>query len=257
MIKTWAITTTTFRESVRSKVFYLLFLFAFGMIGFAALLGSVTIGDQVIVIENFGLFSILLFSVAYAIIGGSTFLSKELERKTIYNILSKEVARYEFIAGKFLGLLMATTLLLVGMGSGLIAFVFFWTGAFHLELFYALYCIFLQLAIVCATITFFSSIVVTPVLSGLFSFGVFLTGRSTQYLLACIDEKLIQGFGAKIIQGVYWGVPHLDKIDVSNLIVYGESIPATHFLSATFYTLTNSILLVIIASWIFRYRDFQ
>ena len=55
---------------------------------------------------NLGLSSISLFGVIIAIFIGIGLVSKEIEKKTLYTILSRPVRRWEFIVGKYLGLLL-------------------------------------------------------------------------------------------------------------------------------------------------------
>src|SRR5580658_9848700 len=95
-----------FRESVRERVLYNLIVFAFLMIGAAILLGNISVGVEQIVLVNLGMGAISIFGLVIAIFIGIGLVSKEIERRTIYNILSKPVSRAEFIVGKYAGLLL-------------------------------------------------------------------------------------------------------------------------------------------------------
>jgi ABC-type transport system involved in multi-copper enzyme maturation permease subunit len=100
MTKLYAIAINTMREAIRNKLLYSILLFAVLVVAVAALFGSVSIGDQMKFVKDFSLMSVSLFGVAIAVMLGVSMLNKELGRKTIYNILSKPVARWEFIVGK-------------------------------------------------------------------------------------------------------------------------------------------------------------
>ncbi|MCB0338381.1 MAG: ABC transporter permease subunit [Bdellovibrionales bacterium] len=255
-MKVYVIALNTFRELIRSKVLYSVVFFAVLVVSVSALFGSVTIGDQVKVIKDFGLFSISFFGVCFGVISGSNLLSKELNRKTIYNILAKPVHRWEFLLGKELGLIATMTVLVSLMGLGLVGFVYVFTGAPDLLLLQACYCILLELIIVTSVVIFFSSIVVTPLLSGLFSFAVFLAGRSVQY----IDQmKTFVGEGSirSLLEGVYWLLPHLDRLNISSFVVYGHAARSDFLLSALVYALGYSGILLVLASYFFKYRDFN
>src|SRR5271157_5596453 len=95
-----------FKESVRERVLYNLIVFAFLMIGAAILMGSISVGVEQLILVNLGLAAISLFGLLIAIFIGIGLVSKEIERRTIYNILSKPVTRAEFILGKYAGLLL-------------------------------------------------------------------------------------------------------------------------------------------------------
>ena len=96
-----AIARNTFKEVLRDKVFYNLFVFALLMIGSALLLGTLTIGEQSKIIKDIGLASIDLFGVLIAIFVGVGLISKEIEKRTIYTIIAKPVHRYQFLLGRF------------------------------------------------------------------------------------------------------------------------------------------------------------
>jgi Cu-processing system permease protein len=238
-------------------VLYALFFFALLLLCISAFFGAVTIGDQVKIIKDFGLFSMTAFTVAYAVITGASLLHKELSRKTVYNILAKPVRRGEFLCGKYLGMLATVVLMLVIMGAGLILFAACFSGAPDPLLLYACFFIFLQLVIVCACSIFFSAIVVTPMLSGAFSFGLFLAGRSSEYLLYFVSSGGITGIGAKLLRLAYHLLPHLDTLDISNQIVYGRAVGLDFMAWSLAYSAGYAGVLIILAGFIFKRREFN
>ncbi|MCI5066079.1 ABC transporter permease [bacterium] len=250
-----AISKSTFRESIRSKVLYAVVLFAVLVIAVSGIFGSVTIGDQVRVMKDFGLFSLSLFSVLYCVISGSTLLHKELAKKTILTILARPVRRWEFLAGKFFGMFFTAVVLLLLMATGLSIFLYLFEGSFDQRMLLAYYHIGLELLIVCAAVIFFSSIVVTPMLIGLFSFGIFLAGRSLDLLLYFLDEEIVVGFGATVIQAMYWSLPHLNSIHVSDALVYDVPLSELHTVWGTVYSVTYSLFLFLIAQKLFQRRE--
>jgi len=252
-----AIARNTYRESVRSKVLYSLFFFAFLVMVLSFFFGTVTIGDRVLVVKNFGLFAMSAFTAAYAAIAGSSFLQKELARKTIYNILAKPVKRSEFLLGKYLGMLMTTLVMLFCMGPLLIGFIAMLEGKTEILLLQAFFGIFCQLIIICAVTIFFSAIVVTPVLSGAFTLGVFFAGRSTNYLLYFIDQGEVSVISAKILKLIYIAIPHLDWLDISDEVAYGVSIPLAELTWGLLYSLGYAGFVLVLASLIFRRREFN
>src|SRR6266849_5645508 len=101
-----AITLNTFREAVRDRVLYNLVIFVLLLVASAPLFGQISIGMERLILVNVGLSSISLFGVIIAIFIGIGLVSKEIEKKTLYTILSRPVRRWEFILGKYLGLIM-------------------------------------------------------------------------------------------------------------------------------------------------------
>ena len=111
-----AIALNTFREAVRDKILYSLLFFALVMIGGSVLVADLTIGEYGKIIRDLGLASISIFGLLIAIFVGIGLIYKEIERKTIYTIASKPVPRWEFLVGKYLGL-VATLAVQVGIMS--------------------------------------------------------------------------------------------------------------------------------------------
>ena len=54
--------------------------------------------------SNRGTFQVSLFGMVIAIFIGIGLVSKEIEKRTLYTVLSRPVRRWEFIVGKFFGL---------------------------------------------------------------------------------------------------------------------------------------------------------
>ncbi len=98
------IASNTFREAVRDRVLYNLIAFALLMSGAAILVGQISIGIERLVVINLGLTAVSLFGIVIAIFIGIGLVSKEIDKKTLYTVLSRPVRRWEFIVGKFFGL---------------------------------------------------------------------------------------------------------------------------------------------------------
>src|ERR1700723_2184196 len=98
------IASNTFREAVRDRVLYNLIAFAVLLSGAAILVGQISIDIEKLVVINLGLTAVSLFGIVIAIFIGIGLVSKEIDRRTLYTVLSRPVRRWEFIVGKFFGL---------------------------------------------------------------------------------------------------------------------------------------------------------
>ena len=251
------IALSTFRELVRSKVLYIVLFFAVALVAVCSLFGTVTIGSQVLIVKDFGLFSVSIFSIGFAVIAGSSLLHKELSRKTIYTVLSKPVKRWQFILGKYFGILLTSSLMLVLMGAGLAAFLSFFNDGVDSLLLVSFFYSILELAIVCASAIFFSTVVVTPILNGLFTFGFFLAGRSVEYLLYFVRDGSAEGVPLYFSKGLYCVLPHLNELNVANEIVYGRAPSLHHLIFSSLYVVGYCGVLLIIAQIFFEKREFN
>ncbi len=257
MNKVIAISKSTMRELIRGQILLSVLFFGAILVVVSAFFGSVTIGDQVRVIKDFGLFAVSIFCAAFAVIAGATLLNKELSRKTIYNILAKPVERYQFLLGKYIGMTATVGIIILLMITGLTAFAALFETKADLLLMQAGYFILLELVIVCAAAIFFSSVVVTPILSGMFTFGLFLAGRSSEHLLYFINSETATEPMKSGIKILYILLPHLDKLNISNEVVFGHAASIEALLWGSAYSLSYAICMLILANLIFKYREFN
>jgi len=113
----YAIALNTYREAVRDRVLFGVLVLAAGVLALTLALGELSLDQQMRVVTDLGLASISLFSVVVAIFLGSSLLYKEIERKTLYVILPKPIARFEFLLGKYFGIVATCAVFVAIMGA--------------------------------------------------------------------------------------------------------------------------------------------
>ena len=153
------VAVNTFREAVRDRVLYNLIFFALMMMAAAVLVGGVSIGIERDVMVNLGLTAISLFGIVMAIFIGVGLVYKEIEKRTLYSLLAKPIQRWQFLVGKFVGLLLTLVVNTVLMAIGLSAALFYVTRKFERgdgTIVIAIYFILLELALITALALFFS-----------------------------------------------------------------------------------------------------
>ena len=106
MGKVWAIALNTFKEAVRNRILYILLIFAIVLLLFSGAVRELTISSQEQVIRKLGLGCINVFGLLIAVFVGIGLVYNELDKKTIYTIVSKPIDRWQFILGKYFGLLL-------------------------------------------------------------------------------------------------------------------------------------------------------
>jgi len=247
----------TFKESVREKVLYNLVLFALLLIGTAILVGSISLGVERIILVNLGLSSILVFGVLMAIFIGIGLVSKEIERRTLYNILSKPVYRAEFILGKYLGLLLTLTVNTAIMTAGLYLALFYQQGRLGREdlvLMEAVYFILLQLALIVGLAILFSCIS-TPVLSAVFTFSFYVIGHLLSDIRWFGQETGIE-FVIKLTKMIYYLLPNFSNFSVIAQVAHGHRLAPYLLAGGSLYALLYVTVLVSAAILVFEEREF-
>ncbi len=255
MRKILAIAHNTAREAIRNRILYSILFFALLMVGISAIFGAASIGDQVKYMKDFSLFSVSLFGVIIAIVLGVNLLHQELGKKTIFNILSKPVARWQFLVGKFLGLLATLTLVVGVMSAGVVGGFAWFTGALDWGLVLACGTALLEIMVVIAVALFFSSLVVTPSLAGMFTAATFIAGRSSGYLLYFFGDEHAPSLRA-LATGLYWALPRLDRFAIADQLVYGQLLAPDALLVLIGYAATYAGVLLLLSTALFSRREF-
>jgi ABC-type transport system involved in multi-copper enzyme maturation permease subunit len=255
-----AIAWNTFREAVRNKILYSLLFFAVLIIVSAVAIGNLTLHEEVRTIRDIGLFGIDLFGVIIAIFVGVNLLYKELDLKTVYTILPKPLWRWEFVLGKWLGMLLTLAVQMGVMGAVLALVLAAEGGRFDVATAKAVWLLFINVMMVTSIAVFFSAFS-SPFLSGFFALGCFVVGRSVPDIRA-LGTKL--GAGSRAVLNVLCDVmPNMHLFYPSGAIVGAEQVSVhrdfvgmDYILSTTGYGLCYSLVVLLLAMLVFRKRDF-
>jgi ABC-type transport system involved in multi-copper enzyme maturation permease subunit len=251
------IAANTFREAVRDRVLYNLIFFALLMVGTAPLFGEISIGLERIILVNVGLTAIAIFGVVIGIFIGTGLVSKEIEKRTLYTILSRPVRRWQFIIGKYAGLSLTLTVNAAFMAIGFFLAVFFVSRHFEhgdAASLVALYFILLQFLLVTAIALLFSTFS-TPLFAAIFSFAIFLIGNFASDLRGFAD--LTSGLVGWFARGLSYAVPNFGALNIVSMAAHGQSVAASVVALNTLYVLTYSVAALSAAILIFERRDLK
>jgi len=249
-----AIAFNTFKEAIRDRILYLLLFFAASTIIFSRVLALLTVGDRIKIIKDVGLASLSLFGALMAIVMGTGLVYKEIEKKTIYTLLSKPIHRYQFLLGKFLGLILTLFMMLCLMSIIFMTLVYFHTFKIEWDLLRAIFLIFLELSLITSFALLFSCFS-TPILSSIFSLSFYLIGHSS-WGLETIIQKIKPGPQKILVQIIYLLLPNLENFNIKTEVVHHLPIPTQLFFFSTLYGIFYTLFILTIAYLVFRKRDF-
>jgi len=248
-----AIAFLTVKEAIRNKILYLLLFFSIVLILFSWITSELTIGDDLKIIKDIGISSIHFFGVLITVFIGIGLLFKEMEKRTIYLILSKPVSRPQFLLGKFLGL--ALTLLLV-LGSLLLIFYVLLAlkGDPDTGLLLSFYFIYFEWLLLAAIAVVFSSFS-TPLLSTMLTLAAFLAGHLTESLLL-LKARVHTEAARAVLSTLYHVLPNLEMFNIRSKVVYGLPLSASTLLETSAYGFLYLSSLLLLAILIFQRKDF-
>jgi ABC-type transport system involved in multi-copper enzyme maturation permease subunit len=254
-VKTVDVALNTFREAIRDRILYSLLVFALAMIGGSLVLSALSVGGEVKIIKDLGLAAIGLVGTLIAVFIGVGLVYKEIERRTLYAIITKPIRRADFVVGKFLGLALTLFVNVGIMGAGVLVLASSMEARIAWELLFPLGLTFLKLMMVTAIAVLFSTFS-TPTLSAICTLALAVAG-SLAY-----DLKLFAAtFGGPLLHGamtaVYLVLPNLAALDVGSAVVHGRTVSAPVVGLAAAYALAYVTGLLAGAVWIFQRRDFK
>ncbi|MBO9541868.1 ABC transporter permease [bacterium] len=252
MTRLWDLVRNTFRETIRDRVLYVILVFAFVMIGASTLFGTLTVGQDRKIILDLGLAAIELFGVAIAVFVGTNLLFKEIDKRTVYVVLTKPIPRSVFLLGKFFGLALTLGLLLVLMGGAYLALASV-KGAYSPALLGAIALIGLQLLVVVALTLFFSTFA-SPIMSMVFTTCLYFIGHNTEALRALAQKA--SPLQKAAVEALYYVLPNLSTFDAKNMVVYGDAVSAGRWLWAIGYAAAYVCALLATASALFERKEF-
>jgi ABC-type transport system involved in multi-copper enzyme maturation permease subunit len=247
----------TFREAVRDRVLYNLVAFALLMSGAAVLVGQISINIERLVVINLGLTAVSLFGIVIAIFIGIGLVSKEIDRRTLYTILTRPVRRWEFITGKFLGLAGTLTVNTACMAVGVFAALLYVSHNFQQSdgwILVALYFIVLQFVILTALALLFSSFS-SPLLSAIFAFSLFVIGSFAEDLRGF--ARMATGVQRWLASGAAYLVPNFSAFNVISSVAHGQAVAGERVLYNTAYALTYTVMALCASVLIFERRDLK
>jgi ABC-type transport system involved in multi-copper enzyme maturation permease subunit len=252
------VAVNTFREAVRDRVLYNLLFFALLMIAAAIVVGQISIGIEQIVIVNLGLSAISVIGLLIAVFIGVGMVSKEIDKRTLYALLAKPVRRWEFLLGKFGGLLLTLTVNTAAMAAGLflaLLYVKHPLESTDAAVLVAVYFILLKLAVVVGLALLFSSFT-TPLLAILFTGGLYVSGLFVQEMRTFRGENMSPAL-ATGLRWLSYVLPNFENFDVMGAAAHGRPIPGALILQNTLYTVLYCAIVLAAASVIFMRRNLK
>lgn len=262
------VAVAVFKESVRDRVPYSLVLFACVLMGAAFLMSQLTAGQDFKVIKDLGLATMNAIGLLIAIFIGTGLVSKEVERKSIYAVLTKPLSRTSFLLGKYAGLVLT---LAVNLGMMTVAFYLMlqyveWTTddwiksawrapANDPRLLLAVALVGVQLMLVTAVAIFFSTFS-TPLLTMLLTLAVWTAGHFSGDLRN-FQQAVDAPAAIALARALYYVLPNLDALDVKNEVVHGLPVAPTALALAVSSVAAHIAVLLGAAVMIFNRRDFK
>jgi ABC-type transport system involved in multi-copper enzyme maturation permease subunit len=258
MTNVWTVATNTFREAVRDRVLYNLVFFALLMMGAAILVGQISIGIEESVIVSLGLTAISVIGIFIAVFIGVGLVSKEMDKRTLYALLAKPVERWQFLLGKFAGLVMTLTVNTAAMAAGL--YLALWTVKHPLTssdgyLLVAVYLILLKLTLIVALAMLFSCFT-TPFLAILFTLGIYIAGVFAE-ALRTMQTVDLSPRTMNMFKAISYLLPNFENFNVMAAVAHGRRVAGGLVWQDTLYAVVYCGMVLAAAALVFSRRNLK
>ena len=242
----------TFKETVRSKVLYGILAFSFVYMLFTMFLGSISLGEDLHVIRSLGLSGIYLFGVIITVYLGTSLLYKEIERKTLYFILSKPVSHAHVLLGKFCGLFASVAVSILGMTACYLLVVALKGGGLDVLALVAVLYELAEIALLIALSIFFSTFS-APLASALYAILVIYIGHSLHLLIEAVTKS--SAAVQTLVKGITLVLPNLAKFDIRNAVIYDGQVSLIQTIVVLLYAFLYVSILLYGAIVLFKHRE--
>jgi len=258
MKRVGVVALNTFHEAVRDRVLYNLLFFALVMMVASIIAGQISIGIEETVMATLGLSAISLIGLLIAIFIGVGLVSKEMDKRTLYALLAKPVRRWEFLLGKFGGLILTLAVNTAAMGMGLFLALVYVKPTLErgdVTVFVAVYFIWLKLALVVALALLFSCFT-TPLLAILFTAGIYIAGLYVQELRDLPVQVMSPGMTV-FTKWLSYLLPNFENFNIMAQAAHSRPVPGAFILQNTLYAAVYCAIVLTAAILVFSRRNLK
>jgi ABC-type transport system involved in multi-copper enzyme maturation permease subunit len=250
-----ALTFNGFREARRNRVTVVVGAFALGLLVASTLLTNLSISTFDRVLTDFGIGIMSIVLVMLAVFLSSGMLAREIERKTLFLIVSKPISRALFLCARFAGNMLTLGVLLVLMGALFIAQIALYGTLITQAQFVAIGMLFFEL-LVLSSIGFAMSSFSSQMVSATVTVGAYFAGHlggDIYELSRKAEEPLLQWVG----KAVYYALPNLSRLNYRMQATYEIPTPLGELVPHMLYAVGYTTVMIVLAITLFSRRDFK
>jgi len=265
----WPLALLTFKEGIRNRALYGISLIAFLFLGANVLISGSAMREIGKVAVDMALSTISFTGLLLVLFIGINLMAKDLDKRTIYMVLSRPISRPQYIVGKFFGmaLLIVVTIAVLSV-FGMLSIIiekwaypdyfprFFWGPIFLAVLFAAL-----SLILLSAVSFFFASFSSSSFLTLILTIMAYIIGQSLSDVKALVEAPQTAGITVSpvthiIVQAAYYLFPNLSLFDLKIQAAHGLAVSPSYVGWTALYGLAYTCLMLFFAALIFRKKEF-
>lgn len=245
-----AIIYNTFIELIKNKIFYLISLFVFILLGATWFISTLSIVWESKVLLDFWLGIIEVFWLIITIFIWSQLIYNEIEWKTIILLLTKPINATKFIFWKFISFSLFLFIIMSFVFSAFLLIFFLKWWIITIDILIAWLFIYYKLLILISFLLLFGALFTLPIFSIIWTIIMYLAWSWTYYLVMASRKTWLP------LHYIHYALPNLEILNLKNVVSDGIKIIPWEFFYSSAYTMIYSMLILLIAIFIFRKREF-
>lgn len=268
MTAVWSVALITFKEGIKNRVIFGIFIIALLLFAATTVVITLFMRDIVKVAVDLSLSTVSFAGLLTLLFIGVNLFGKDLDKRTIYMVISRPISRSEYLVGKFIGIVLLALAVVVFLGllSSVPVilskrFYYYPEARFDWWIYsIAVVYIFIKLAIVSAVITLFASFTSNSFIALILSLVTYIIGQSTEgvkLLLASKVEKIDVNPVLSHMAGIaYYIFPNISAFDLKTQAAHGLSIGPSYIIWTALYAVFYIVIALSIGALAFRRREF-
>jgi ABC-type transport system involved in multi-copper enzyme maturation permease subunit len=269
-MRAWAVALITFKEGIKNRVIFGIFIIALLLFTATTLITTLFMRDIVKVAVDLSLSTVSFAGLLTLFFVGVNLFSKDIDKRTIYMVISRPISRSQYLVGKFLGLLLLA--LTVGFLLGALSavpvimskrFYYYSEARFAWDVFFiAVVYIFIKLAIVSSIITFFASLTSNSFMTLVLTMVTYLIGESTEGVRSLltsgieVQTQTVSPLLSTLVDIAYYVFPNMSAFDLKTQAAHGLPISLSYMSWTGLYALVYITAVVAAGTLFFRRREF-
>jgi ABC-type transport system involved in multi-copper enzyme maturation permease subunit len=243
----------TFKEILKSKILMNVFFVGILLMVVTYIATEFTYGVPERVALDFGLGMLSLSSIAISLFLGVNLLSKEIDSRTVYMIISRPVPRFAFILGKIIGLIGIQLVNVLLLSLMTLAITYLLGGNITSLILWAIGFTFLE-SLLLLLVVVLMSLIANNILASLISVVILLLGHA-------VKETQNVGFVQQhsifktILEVYHFFLPGFYKLNLKDFVLYKDSVPLDYLISSLIYGLSYSGFLLLMIIYLFNRKN--
>lgn len=247
------VTYYTFKELFKSNIFYITLFVGISLMLVTYVATEFTYGVPEKIALDFGLGCLSLTSMGISLFMGANLLTKEIDSRTVYMVISRPVPRWIFITGKICGLILVLMINLIVLSAMTLVCSTLLGGKLNSVIFLSIFFNLLECILLLLLVVFFS-LFSNTILSSFMSFVILVIGHGVK---ATLETNFVINRPAlgQLLEFYHLVLPGFYKLNLKDFVIYNKELDTAYIAGAMGYGFCYSAFLFVMIIYLFNRKN--